>query len=70
MRALVLGGGGLAGIGWEWGIIAGLAARGVDLAAAEVVIGTSAGSAASTCRSDTGRSWPGPVARWPRGCGR
>jgi NTE family protein len=44
MRALVLGGGGLAGIGWEWGIIAGLAARGVVLGAADLVIGTSAGS--------------------------
>jgi NTE family protein len=44
MRALVLGGGGLTGIGWMWGIIAGVAARGVDLAAADLVIGTSAGS--------------------------
>jgi NTE family protein len=44
MRALVLGGGGLTGVGWEWGIIAGLAAVGVDLAAADLVIGTSAGS--------------------------
>jgi NTE family protein len=44
MRALVLGGGGLTGIGWMWGIIAGLAASGVDLGAADLVIGTSAGS--------------------------
>ena len=44
MRALVLGGGGLTGISWEWGIIAGLAEGGVDLADADLVIGTSAGS--------------------------
>lgn len=43
-RALVLGGGGVTGIAWEIGIIAGLSAAGVDLAQAEVVIGTSAGS--------------------------
>lgn len=44
-RGLVLGGGGITGIAWELGIIAGLAERGVDLAAADVVVGTSAGSA-------------------------
>jgi NTE family protein len=44
MRALVLGGGGLTGIAWEWGIIAGLAEAGVDLTDADLVIGTSAGS--------------------------
>ncbi|MDK1359909.1 patatin-like phospholipase family protein [Arthrobacter sp. zg-Y1219] len=43
-RALVLGGGGLSGIGWEIGLLLGLAERGVDLTAADVVIGTSAGS--------------------------
>ena len=43
-RALVLGGGGIVGIAWEAGVIAGLAERGVQLAAAEDVIGTSAGS--------------------------
>ncbi|MFE1175420.1 patatin-like phospholipase family protein [Streptomyces sp. NPDC058773] len=42
--ALVLGGGGLTGIGWEIGMLAGLAEAGVDLAGADVVIGTSAGS--------------------------
>ncbi|MGW9047177.1 patatin-like phospholipase family protein [Streptomyces lydicus] len=42
--ALVLGGGGLTGIGWEVGILAGLADAGIDLADADVVIGTSAGS--------------------------
>ncbi|MGI8691685.1 MAG: patatin-like phospholipase family protein [Geodermatophilaceae bacterium] len=43
-RALVLGGGGITGIAWELGVLAGLAAEGVDLTAADLVIGTSAGS--------------------------
>ena len=43
-RALVLGGGGVTGIAWETGLIAGLAELGIDLAAADVIIGTSAGS--------------------------
>jgi len=43
-RALVLGGGGVTGIAWEIGMIAGLADQGIDLAAADVIIGTSAGS--------------------------
>lgn len=42
--ALVLGGGGLTGIGWEAGILKGLADRGVDLTTADTVVGTSAGS--------------------------
>ncbi|MBA2773291.1 MAG: patatin-like phospholipase family protein [Nocardioidaceae bacterium] len=43
-RALVLGGGGITGIAWELGVLAGLKERGVDLTAADIVIGTSAGS--------------------------
>ena len=43
-RALVLGGGGVTGIAWEIGVIAGLAEWAIDLAAADVIIGTSAGS--------------------------
>jgi NTE family protein len=43
-RALVLGGGGVTGIAWETGLIAGLAGLGLDLTAADVIIGTSAGS--------------------------
>lgn len=43
-RAVVLGGGGVAGIAWEVGLIAGLGERGIDLAAADLVVGTSAGS--------------------------
>lgn len=42
--ALVLGGGGITGIAWELGILAGLAEGGVDLTDADVVVGTSAGS--------------------------
>ncbi|WP_327734413.1 patatin-like phospholipase family protein [Streptomyces nojiriensis] len=42
--ALVLGGGGLTGIGWECGILHGLARAGVDLSTADLVVGTSAGS--------------------------
>jgi NTE family protein len=44
MRALVLGGGGVTGIAWETGLVAGLADAGIDLASADVVVGTSAGS--------------------------
>jgi NTE family protein len=43
-RALVLGGGGVTGIAWEIGLLAGLRAAGVDLSTADAVIGTSAGA--------------------------
>jgi NTE family protein len=43
-RALVLGGGGPVGIAWECGLIAGFAQAGVDLGAADFILGTSAGS--------------------------
>jgi predicted acylesterase/phospholipase RssA len=43
-RTLVLGGGGIAGIAWEAGVITGLRRAGVDLGEADLVIGTSAGS--------------------------
>ncbi|MHC5701877.1 patatin-like phospholipase family protein [Streptomyces sp. PKU-MA01144] len=42
--ALVLGGGGLAGIGWEVGILHGLAEAGADVSGADLIVGTSAGS--------------------------
>ena len=42
--ALVLGGGGITGIAWEIGVLSGLAAAGVDLGTADLVVGTSAGS--------------------------
>jgi NTE family protein len=44
-RALVLGGGGPVGIGWESGLAVGLAQAGVALRDADLVVGTSAGSA-------------------------
>jgi NTE family protein len=43
-RALVLGGGGVTGAAWELGLVAGLAAEGLDLAAADLIVGTSAGA--------------------------
>ena len=42
--ALVLGGGGVTGIAWEIGVLAGLADAGLDLLSADLVVGTSAGS--------------------------
>jgi NTE family protein len=48
IRALVLGGGGLAGIAWEVGVLVGLAEGGVDLSLADRVVGTSAGSVVGT----------------------
>ena len=42
--ALVLGGGGVAGIAWELGLLHGLAERGVNIANADLVVGTSAGA--------------------------
>jgi NTE family protein len=47
-RALVLGGGGIAGIAWEIGLLAGLAEHGLDVRTADLVVGTSAGSIVGT----------------------
>ncbi|WP_435134656.1 patatin-like phospholipase family protein [Actinacidiphila sp. bgisy144] len=47
-RALVLGGGGVTGIAWEVGVLAGLSSQGVDWSKATSVIGTSAGSFVGT----------------------
>ena len=43
-RALVLAGGGIAGLAWESGVLAGLAAGGVDTQRWDLVVGTSAGA--------------------------
>ncbi|MFC0040432.1 patatin-like phospholipase family protein [Actinomadura rayongensis] len=43
-KALVLGGGGVAGIAWTTGLLAGLAEAGQDWTDADLVVGTSAGS--------------------------
>ncbi|GAA4728994.1 patatin-like phospholipase family protein [Pedococcus ginsenosidimutans] len=75
-RALVLAGGGAAGNAWELGLVAGLAAAGVDLTECDVVIGTSAGAtvaaqvtsgvpAAELCAAILAEVPPAP----PRGAG-
>ncbi|PNZ67465.1 patatin-like phospholipase family protein [Staphylococcus croceilyticus] len=43
-RTLVLGGGGITGIAWESGVLAGLIDNGIKLNEADKIIGTSAGS--------------------------
>ncbi|HEY2079545.1 MAG TPA: patatin-like phospholipase family protein [Streptosporangiaceae bacterium] len=43
-RALVLGGGGIAGTAWMTGLLTGLAEAGDDLTGADLIIGTSAGA--------------------------
>ncbi|WP_328834075.1 patatin-like phospholipase family protein [Streptomyces sp. NBC_00252] len=55
-RALVLGGGGITGMGWEVGVLAGLLDEGVDLRDADTVIGTSAGSFVGT-NYTSGTDW-------------
>jgi NTE family protein len=44
-QALVLGGGGVAGIAWMTGVLAGLADAGRDVTGADLLVGTSAGAA-------------------------
>lgn len=46
-RALVLGGGGSAGNAWLIGVVAGLLDGGLDVTAADLIVGTSAGSTAA-----------------------
>ena len=43
-RALVLGGGGVAGIAWETGVLVGLTEAGIDVRNADLFLGTSAGA--------------------------
>lgn len=43
-RALVLGGGGAIGLAWQAGLLSGLQEAGLDLTAAEAIVGTSAGA--------------------------
>jgi NTE family protein len=47
-NALVLGGGGALGISWEIGLLAGLFDEGIDVGAADLIVGTSAGSVVGT----------------------
>jgi NTE family protein len=42
--ALVLGGGGAVGVGWQTGLLTGLREAGCDLASSESIVGTSAGA--------------------------
>jgi NTE family protein len=53
-KALVLGGGGVAGVAWELGVLDSLFASGIDLTDADLVVGTSAGSvvAAQICSGE------------------
>ncbi|MGI4829047.1 MAG: patatin-like phospholipase family protein [Janthinobacterium lividum] len=46
--ALILGGGGPAGIAWECGLLLGLQDAGIDLSQADRIVGTSAGSIVGT----------------------
>ena len=43
-RALVLGGGGAVGVGWQTGLLTGLREAGIDVAGAQSIVGTSAGA--------------------------
>ena len=47
-KAVVLGGGGVAGIAWETGVLLGLVEAGLDLTDADLFVGTSAGSVVAT----------------------
>ena len=58
--SVVLGGGGVVGLAWETGLLAGLAEAGCDLGASDEVIGTSAGSVTGTWLA-SGRDF-GPLA--------
>jgi NTE family protein len=74
-RALVLGGGGPVGIAWETGLAAGLAENGINFGDADLIVGTSAGSAVgaqlamgrspqqmyAAVAADAGNSSPGPT---------
>ncbi|QBD75329.1 patatin-like phospholipase family protein [Ktedonosporobacter rubrisoli] len=54
-RTLAAGGGGVAGIAWEMGLLVGLAEAGIDVRLADLFLGTSAGSAV-TAQITSGRT--------------
>jgi NTE family protein len=64
-RALVLSGGGSVGIGWQTGLVAGLARGGVHLDEADFIVGTSAGSAVGA-QLALGTDFEDRVARYQR----
>jgi NTE family protein len=71
-RALVLGGGGPVGIAWEAGVLTGLAEAGVDVSAADSIVGTSAGSvvgallALGQTPAEIAEEWGRPLVSRPR----
>ncbi|GAA2166060.1 hypothetical protein [Pedococcus bigeumensis] len=68
-RALVLAGGGAAGNAWEIGLVAGPAEGGVDLLAADLIVGTSAGSTVAaqiTSGTSPGDLYAAVLAQVPR----
>jgi NTE family protein len=62
-KALVLSGGGSVGIAWQTGLSVGLKRKGVDIAAADFIVGTSAGSAVGA-QLALGRDMEAQVARY------
>lgn len=68
-RAVVLGGGGVAGIAWECGLLQGLLEGGVDVSDADVVVGTSAGSVvgAALCQGGISGAYASQFAPPPAG---
>jgi NTE family protein len=68
-KALVLSGGGSVGIAWQSGLSAGLKRKGVDVAAADFIVGTSAGSAVGA-QLALGRDMEAQVARYGEPTGR
>jgi NTE family protein len=68
-KALVLSGGGPVGIAWQTGLAAGLARRGVLLADAQLILGTSAGSAVGA-QLAVGRDFEVQLARYAAGAAR
>lgn len=64
-KALVLSGGGPVGIAWQTGLAAGLARQGVSLADADLIVGTSAGSAVGA-QIALGRDMEAVLARYRR----
>ncbi|MEU3294383.1 patatin-like phospholipase family protein [Streptomyces longwoodensis] len=61
-EALVLGGGGVAGVAWTTGLLTGLADAGHDVSGAELIVGTSAGSTVAA-QLGSGLGWEDLYAR-------
>ena len=64
-RGLVLAGGGAAGNAWALGVVAGLSDAGVDVTAADLIVGTSSGSTVAaqiTCGTPAGDLYAAVIA--------